>query len=222
MTPVAARALVVAKAPVPGQAKTRLGAEIGMVAAADLAAAALLDTLQACNEVFEQGGSRYLALTGDLMAARRGEEIRQALSGWTVFDQQGDSFGERLAHAHTSVAGYGTGPVVQLGMDTPQVSAANLGDVVDELAGGAEVVLGPAEDGGWWVLGLADPCSARALVEVPMSTPKTYDATVEAFARAGQPVVAVAALRDVDTCADAEAVVALAPQTQFAQVWGSR
>ena len=49
------RALVLAKAPVAGRVKTRLGADVGMAYAADLAAAALLDTLLACTAAFGPG-----------------------------------------------------------------------------------------------------------------------------------------------------------------------
>ena len=66
--------LVVAKAPVPGQAKTRLAASVGDQAAADIAAAALLDTLDAVAEA--PVAARVVALTGDLDDASAGDEIR--------------------------------------------------------------------------------------------------------------------------------------------------
>ena len=55
------RALVMAKAPVPGRVKTRLGARVGMEVAAELAAAALLDTIAACRSAFAEC---HLALDG--------------------------------------------------------------------------------------------------------------------------------------------------------------
>lgn len=211
----AARVLVMAKAPVPGLAKTRLGSSIGSEAAADLAAAALLDTLDACAG-FE---ARYLALTGDLSQASRRDEIAAALTGWVVFEQSGDTFAQRLAHAHRWVAGQGPGGIVQVGMDTPHLSPEVLGCVADALDRHAEVVLGPAEDGGWWVLGLADGRDAAALVGVPMSTDQTHARTVAAFVDRGRRVAGTVVLRDVDTVADAEAVAALAPTTRFARAW---
>lgn len=215
-----ARVLVVAKAPVPGLAKTRLGAEIGMDAAADLAAAALLDTIDACRQAF--GKHCHLALEGDLAAASRGDEIVGALREWHVFAQQGDQLGERLAHAHGVVAGSGRGAVVQVGMDTPQLTPSLLRSVGAELDAGAEVVLGPADDGGWWVLGLADPQDAAALVDVPMSTSSTYADTLHALTRTGRSLATVARHRDVDTLDDAAAVAAAAPGTRFAQAWAAR
>lgn len=214
MTP---RLLLVAKAPVPGEAKTRLGAVVGMGPAADLAAAALLDTLDACAAAFP--GRCHLALAGDLGTASRGEEITAALAGWQVFDQVGSTFGERLAHAHGVLASQENGPVVQIGMDTPQVTAALLRDSVLPLGHGADAVLGPAADGGWWLLALADSARANVLAGVPMSTPGTYAATVAALTGAGVSVARTGTLRDVDTVADAAAVAVEVPATRFARTW---
>lgn len=209
------RALVVAKAPVPGRVKTRLGADVGMAAAADLAAAALLDTLAACDAAF--GADRCcLALDGDLGEAVRGEEIERALTGWQVFGQRGRGLGERLANAHADLpAGE---PVAQVGMDTPQLSAQDLHDVARALAD-TDAVLGPADDGGWWVLGLRDPSAAAALRGVPMSTPTTYDATRAALEARGLAVASTSTMRDVDTRADADAVAGGHGDTEFARVW---
>ena len=84
--------------------------------------------------------------------------------------QRGDTFGERLARAHADAAG--AGPTVQIGMDTPQVTPADLG-VIARAAYEGDAVLGPATDGGWWVLALSDPAAARVLVDVEMSRPDT-------------------------------------------------
>lgn len=214
------RGLVVAKAPVAGEVKTRLGTDIGYDVAARLAAAALLDTLDVMETVFPLG-RRHLALAGDLDLAERGAEIRERLLTWSVHRQRGDGLGERLANAHADVAVSGPGGVVQVGMDTPHISRTELSAVVAALAGSA-AVLGPAEDGGWWVLGLTDPAAARVLVDVPMSTERTGAATEAALVARGVPVVHVATLRDVDTVADADAVAALAPRTRFARLWRSR
>jgi rSAM/selenodomain-associated transferase 1 len=206
--------LVVAKAPEPGRAKTRLGAEIGMERAADLAAAALLDTLGAASAT---GWERHVSLAGDLDRAARGDEIRAALDGWVVHPQQGPDFAARLADAHARVRG----PVVQVGMDTPQVTGSLLAEAAAVLEA-HDAVLGPADDGGWWVLALRDSADARALVDVPMSTPTTYDDTRAALEAAGLDVGITSTLRDVDTVADADEVAALAPGSRFAQAWTTR
>ena len=208
-------ALVVAKAPVPGQGKTRLGAIVGAELAATLAASALLDTVEACASAFDHC---YLALDGSFADAVDGRALARATSGWQVFAQSGGELGARLAHAHDQVALTGSGPVVQVGMDTPQLTPDQLRAVAAQAQPGT-AVLGSAVDGGWWVLALADSSVARVLVDVPMSTPQTRELTRAALAGAGLDVVPTALLRDVDTVEDAAAVAALAPYTRFASVW---
>jgi glycosyltransferase A (GT-A) superfamily protein (DUF2064 family) len=90
-------------------------------------------------------------------------------------------------------------------MDTPQVSAHDLQEVAAASVEGT-AVLGPAVDGGWWVLALRDPVAAAGLAGVPMSTPDTYGSTRAALERAGLRVRSARTLRDVDTAADAAAV----------------
>jgi len=210
----ATRFLVVAKAPHPGQVKTRLAAEVGHEVAADVAAAALLDTMAACREAV--GAHRcHLALAGALDGAAREEELRDGLAGWTVRAQRGDGFAARLRYAHLDL---GPGPVLQIGMDTPQVH----GRLLDQVAGqldGRVAVLGPAVDGGWWALALRDPTDARALLRVPMSRATTGRDTRAAFEAAGLDVAEAAELRDVDTAADADAVAAAIPDSAFARAW---
>ncbi len=206
------KVLVVAKAPVPGQVKTRLGADIGHDHAASIAAASLLDTLAACDA---SGAERHLSLAGDLRDAVHGPRITAALAGWTVTPQQGDGFAERLAGAHHDA---GPGLVVQIGMDTPHVTAAALRAAADAMSS-HDVVLGPAPDGGWWVLGRRDPDATRVLASVPMSTPSTLVDTQRALERVGCRVGRTSVMRDVDTVADAEHVAALAPHTHFAAAW---
>jgi len=210
-----ARVLVVAKAPIPGRVKTRLGNEIGMMAAAEVAAASLLDTITACRDGFGRGAC-HLALAGSLRDAVRRVELARAVDGWVVGRQRGETFAQRLANAHADVAG--RGPVVQIGMDTPQLTAGLLHAAASGLDD-HDAVLGPAEDGGWWVLGLRERRSARALRDVPMSTPTTYDDTRHALVSRGLGVAATTTLRDVDTRDDAEAVAALTGGTAFARAW---
>jgi len=210
----AVRCLVVAKAPLPGLVKTRLGARIGMDAAAEVAAAALLDTLAACAEAFGPAGC-LLALDGKLDEAVDGDAIAARLRDWTVFGQRGADLGSRLADAHRAA---GPGPVMQIGMDTPQVESGLLHAVAVELDH-HEAVLGPAEDGGWWVLGLRDPGAAAALAGVPMSTPDTHRRTRAALGRFGLVPATASMMRDVDTVDDAVAVAVAAPETRFARAW---
>jgi glycosyltransferase A (GT-A) superfamily protein (DUF2064 family) len=208
--------LVVAKAPVPGFAKTRLCPPATKQQAAEIAAAALLDTLDA---VFSTPGAiPMVAMTGHLSGAAKSEEIFLALRSATVFAQRGWDFATRLANAHADASALHTGlPVVQIGMDTPQVTAEILAAAAKPLLhGDREAVLGPAEDGGWWALGLRDPRQAGVLSEVPMSRDDTGELTLRALADRGLEVQPLTVLSDVDTMLDAHRVAKLRPGGRFA------
>ena len=208
--------LVLAKAPEPGRVKTRLCPPLTPAEAADLAAAALLDTLDAVSRV--PGGRVVVALAGRLPAAARMPELRSALRGTLVRGQRGVDLGHRIAMAHRDAAGLLPGrPVLQLGMDTPQVEPALLVEAARPLhRRRADAVLGPAADGGWWALGLRDPRLARVVADVPTSRDDTGDRTLHALRAAGLRVGLLPELTDVDTAADAVAVAQAAPWTRFA------
>ena len=206
------KVLVVAKAPVAGLVKTRLGALVGDGVAADLAAAALLDTLDACRVA---GAVGHLSLSGDLREAVRGDALTAALDGWSVTPQRGEGFAARLVRAHADA---GPGVVVQVGMDTPQVTAEDLHRVADAMTD-HDAVLAPATDGGWWALARRDPDVVRHLAEVEMSTDRTCADTRAALERAGATVGTAPALTDVDTVDDADLVARLSPGTRFAEAW---
>jgi uncharacterized protein len=209
--------LVVAKAPVPGRVKTRLGAQIGMEGAATLAAASLADTVETCTATY--GAARCcLALDGTLDGAVAEAELSVLLEGWQLFAQRGDGLAARLVNAHADAGDRTGGAVVQVGMDTPHLTPELLSSVADGLTT-CDAVLGPAEDGGWWVLAARDPRAVAAIAAVPMSTPTTGRETRRALESAGLRVLMAATLRDVDTVEDADAVAALAPQTRFGAAW---
>jgi len=207
--------LVVAKAPEPGRAKTRLAATVGELVAADIAAAALLDTLDAVAAARVAG--RVVALTGDLDAAAGAAEIRQRLESFTVIEQRGDGFADRLANAHAD-SGFGGYPVLQIGMDTPQVTADLLTGCAHRLLE-SPAVLGLACDGGWWVLGVRTPAMAECLRTIPMSQPDTGQLTLNALRDNGIDTAPVERLADFDVVADIAVVrEACGPASRFARV----
>jgi glycosyltransferase A (GT-A) superfamily protein (DUF2064 family) len=205
--------LVVAKSPEPGRTKTRLAASVGPVHAARLSAAAFVDTLRACREAFDVDHCN-VSLAGTLDDAVDANWIREELVGWHVRPQHGSTFEDRLARAHAEI----TGPVVQIGTDTPQVTPELLREAA-ALLGAADAFLGLAVDGGWWALGLRDPAEARCLRNVAMSTSTTGSDTYEALREAGLSVALASTLRDVDVAEDATAVAEFAPWTEFARRW---
>ncbi|MEU0879386.1 DUF2064 domain-containing protein [Lentzea sp. NPDC005914] len=195
--------LIMAKSPVPGQVKTRLCPPLTHEEAADVAAASLLDTIDAALST--PGAVPVVALAGVVER----EDVRDALAECVVIPQRGWTFADRLAHAHADIARFRM-PVLQIGMDTPQVTPA----LLESCAEFEEAALGFALDGGWWALGLRDPLRAEVLRDVPMSQADTGMRTLEALL--GMSVRNLPILSDVDTMVDARAVAAQVPQSRFA------
>ena len=202
--------------PPPGLVKTRLCPPATPAEAADLAAASLLDTIDAAAGVV--GVEPVVVLTGRLASAVRQTELAAALRGRRILPQRGDGLGERIAAAHTDVAGLFPGrPTLQVGMDTPQAGPELLADCLDRLhRPGVDGVLGLATDGGWWAMGLRDPRAARLVAGVPTSRDDTGERTLRALRDGGLRVGLLPELTDVDTAADALAVAEAAPAGRFA------
>lgn len=196
--------VVIAKSPVAGRVKTRLCPPLTTHAAATLAAAALTDTLDAVRGAAPT--RRVLALAGALSSRPPGFE---------VLPQRGDAFADRLAAAFVDA---GPGPVLLIGMDTPQLGSRLIDLALRELST-VDAVLGRAIDGGWWALGLQDGRHAEVLQDVPMSTPDTAAATYTALRALGLQINELPRLRDVDTFPDAVAVAELAPASRFARAF---
>ncbi|MER6620432.1 MULTISPECIES: DUF2064 domain-containing protein, partial [unclassified Streptomyces] len=187
--------LVIAKEPRPGRVKTRLTPPFTPGEAASLAEAALADTL----DVVARTPARRRVLVLD------GTPGRWLPAGVEVVPQCAGGLDERLAAAFAGC----DGPALLIGMDTPQVTPELL--TVD--FGDCDAYFGPAEDGGFWALGLAAP-DPGLLRGVPMSTPETGAAQRRRLARLR--VRELPLLRDVDTAYDAALVAGEAPGGRFA------
>ncbi|MCX3287662.1 glycosyltransferase [Streptomyces sp. NEAU-H22] len=189
--------LVIAKEPRPGRVKTRLTPPFTPEEAAGLAQASLTDTLHAVAAT--PATRRILVLDG-----APGPWLPP---GFDVVAQCAGGLDERLAKAFAGCAG----PALLIGMDTPQVTP----DLLTVDFADCDAWFGPAEDGGFWALGLACPDPAL-LRGVPMSTPMTGAVQRQRLVAAGLRVRDLPRLRDVDTAPDAHAVAALAPRGRFA------
>jgi glycosyltransferase A (GT-A) superfamily protein (DUF2064 family) len=195
--------MVMAKAPVAGQVKTRLCPPCSFEDAALVASAALLDTLDAVAAC--RAERKVIALAG--------EPGPWLPPGFDVIAQRGDTFDERLANAWADAGAGG----LQIGMDTPQVMADELDELLLQLDRPGRVgVLGHARDGGWWVIGLSH--LDDVFRDVPMSTPVTGARQEQRLRSLGFDVVRAGVHRDIDTVDDLVAVAAQAPRSRTAAV----
>jgi uncharacterized protein len=194
--------VVVAKSPRPGRSKTRLCPPCTPGEAAALAEAALVDTLAAAGR--SRTGRRILLLEGN-----PGPWLPP---GFEIIPQRGGGLDERLA---AGVEDVGESAVL-VGMDTPQVTPGLLDRALAALEEPeTDAVLGPAEDGGYWAIGLRRP-DPRTIAGVPMSTPFTWAAQRARLQRLGLRVRDLPVLRDADGIEDAVAVARAAPGSRFA------
>lgn len=194
--------LVIAKEPLPGRVKTRLTPPYTPKEAAELAAASLADTLD--TVLAAPANRRVLVLEG-----RPGPWLP---SGIEVVPQCAGGLDERLAAAFAGC----TGPTLLVGMDTPQITPGLLAPALGPDAWqDCDAWFGPAVDGGFWALGLAEP-DPELLRGVPMSRPDTGALQRARLTDAGLKVRDLPPLRDVDTADDAGKVAAAAPESRFA------
>ncbi|MFI5980601.1 DUF2064 domain-containing protein [Streptomyces sp. NPDC051555] len=191
--------LVIAKAPVAGRVKTRLTTQFTPQQSADLALASLRDTL--ATVLATPADRRVLVLDGQPgpWIPDGIEAVPQGTGGLDV----------RLAAAFALT----DGPALLIGMDTPQITPGLLALGLDFTE--ADAWFGPADDGGFWALGLANPDPAL-LLGVPMSVAHTGEVQRRRLTDAGLSVRDLPELCDVDTPADARRVAAAAPHTRFA------
>lgn len=197
--------LVFAKAPVPGRVKTRLCPPCTPAEAAELAAAALADTLAAAARS-RLARRRVLVLDG--------EPGPWVPPGFAVVPQRGAGLAERLAAAFADAGG----PAFLIGMDTPQVTPALL-DAGLAALDRSDAVLGSAFDGGYWGIGLRRPDPA-VFRDVPMSERRTAADQRARLAELNLRTALLPPMRDVDTIADARVVAAEVPGGRFARALG--
>ncbi|MEU5633106.1 DUF2064 domain-containing protein [Streptomyces rishiriensis] len=199
--------LVIAKEPVPGRVKTRLTPPYTPQEAAVLAEAALTDTLHAVLRA--PARRRVLVLDGT--------PGRWLPPGYEVAPQGSGGLDERIAAAFELCD---DGPALLVGMDTPQLTPDLLAQVGRD---GHDAWFGPADDGGFWALGFAEPARAGALVRgVTMSTDRTGAVQRRRLVDAGLSIGRLPTLRDVDTAADAASVAACCPpRSRFAAAMAS-
>ncbi len=199
--------LVVAKEPVSGRVKTRLCPPCTPDEAASIAEAALHDTFDAV----------LAADPDDIIVALDGDRGTWIPSGAHVVAQIDGPFDRRLAAAWAST----DGPGIQIGMDTPQITGGDLRHAMDSLASpDTDAVLGLADDGGWWLVGLPE-ADEQVFVDVPMSTVDTGARQLERLESLGHRVTMLPTMTDVDHFAEALAVSATIPHSRFAAAVGS-
>ena len=182
--------IVFVKAPRPGAVKTRLAKAIGAPAAA-AAYRQLVATL--LNQLHGLGGVEICFSPDDAAG-----EVRHWLKeGWSSNPQGDGDLGQRLQAAFGRAFHAGAKRVAIIGSDCPAVRVED----VREAWGGLQthdVVLGPATDGGYWLIGLRQ-LQPNLFRDIPWSTENVFAETLRRVQHAGLSVQLMRELADVDT-----------------------
>ncbi len=196
---------VVAKECLPGRVKTRLTPPLAPATAAALAQLSLTRTLETVRAL----PVRHRLLVMD------GTPASRDAAQFVVVPQAPGRLDERLAAICDAVPG----PLLIIGMDTPQASSHHLAGLFEDWSAAAPrcgAWLGPASDGGFWALALHRPDGAL-LRGIPMSTGATGRAQLARLAAAGLDIGMLPELRDMDRFSDAVQIAAAIPATDFAR-----
>jgi rSAM/selenodomain-associated transferase 1 len=193
---------MMARAPAPGKCKTRLAATLGDEAAAKLYAAMIADSFDCYSRA---GATRNV-----VVAAPEHDGVR-ALSAlcppdWEVVPQVGTGLGERLANAFRTLKVDGAA-VVLVDSDSPTLPIAPVAAAFRCFNGAGRVLLGPTDDGGYYLIGLSS-LELEILRDVPWSTPRVMEVTLARCAALSLSTEVLPTWYDVDEGRDLERLCA--------------
>ncbi|MFM7143281.1 MAG: TIGR04282 family arsenosugar biosynthesis glycosyltransferase [Alphaproteobacteria bacterium] len=195
--------VVFARLPSPGRVKTRLAATLGDVAAADLYAAFVADLSISTADPRWQ-------VRWEVAPPHEGFASRFGLAPASCVPQEGRDLGERMLAALRRARADGFERCVLIGSDAPQVGASHVESAFHALgpasAPRADLVLGPAHDGGFWAVATAEPRDVFAGVE--WSTPRALEGTLRNARALGLRTALLGTERDVDDRADLASLAA--------------
>jgi rSAM/selenodomain-associated transferase 1 len=204
-SPLGPALIIFAKAPIPGQVKTRLCPPLTPDEAATLHGSFVLDTLERTKTAavkLKLPIDRYLACAPSVTHVFF--KIMEERQGVKLIDQIGDDLGARMNQAFTTLFSQGYRQVLLIGTDVPTLPFDYLKEAV-VLLDSHDLVLGPANDGGYYLIGLTRPIR-ELFVDIPWSTDQVLGLTREKAVALGLTTALLESWRDVDTVADLQAL----------------
>jgi len=185
--------IIFAREPVPGRVKTRLGRTVGNHAAAELYRAMMTDVLEQATLLPEVRPFLFWSLVGiDLPDS-------PDLSAMEAHRQQGADLGQRMANAFELAFEHGCTACCIIGTDSPDLPTEYIRQAFDLLCRNeAEVAFGPAEDGGYYLLGM---CQAQSGLfdDIAWGTSQVLAASLERARKLGLRIALLPPWYDIDT-----------------------
>ncbi|QQS49259.1 MAG: TIGR04282 family arsenosugar biosynthesis glycosyltransferase [Acidobacteriota bacterium] len=188
---------LMAKAPIEGQVKTRLTAVLEPAEAVELYANFLRDTFFLMEVLQDERETLSLILC---YSPEGEEEAFENIEreGSLMLPQRGHDLGERLVNCFSDLFDFGFESIVVMGGDSPTLPVEFLEVAFDRLAEGADVVLGPSADDGYYLIGMRR-LHAELFRDIPWSSPGVLEATRKRAASAGIRIFELPLWYDVDT-----------------------
>jgi rSAM/selenodomain-associated transferase 1 len=203
--------VIFAKAPIPGQVKTRLSPPLTPDEAASLHGSFVLDMLERSSRLAKptQGKTKAAALDRFLACTPSSEhvffKVMEERQGVRLIDQIGEDLGARMRHAFDAVFALGYQRVLLVGTDLPTLPESSFAQALT-LLGKHDLVLGPSFDGGYFLIALTRP-SPELFTGIPWSTDQVCAQTQKKADDLGLRTALLPAWRDVDTIADLRAII---------------
>ncbi len=194
--------IIFLKAPIPGQVKTRLAKDIGDQAAAEVYQRLLSHTVSVVS-----------GLPADLIAYHKGYNdppalLRNQFSAWV--EQAAGDLGDRMISAFSSVFKMGYKRVLLIGTDCPGINKGHLHQAFEEL-NDSDVCFGPADDGGYYLIGLKRPIP-ELFDDITWSTDMVLQSSLENAEKEKLSVSLIESLNDVDTATDLRSFPSFVPE----------
>lgn len=186
---------IICKTPIPGQSKTRLSPPLRPEECAGLSACFIRDLSATIGRVSAEGSA-----SGHVVYTPQGTEddLRTLLpAGFGMVLQGPGDLGARLLKGISDLIAAGHDGAILVNSDSPTLPASILRAAVEAVRSGDKVVLGPALDGGYTLIGLSRP-HARLFEDIPWSTETVYELTLERAREINLPVVSLPVWYDVD------------------------
>jgi rSAM/selenodomain-associated transferase 1 len=166
--------VIVAKEPVPGKVKTRLSSRFGAHQASELYGLSIQDTIEEMS--YLSGHHLALAYTPEDAEPAFKKMLPHPIE---LFAQQGADLGERLSNIFQRMFAKGYGQVHIINSDSPDLSHRLVSRSISLLKNReTELVLGPCDDGGYYLVGLKRPIP-ELFTQIPWSTDQVLSTTLE-------------------------------------------
>lgn len=184
---------IMTKAPRAGAVKTRLQPPLTPEEAAALNGCFLRDTAEAIARASEHARGVGVYMPPD----SEGDYAGILPPGFDLLLQRGNDFGQRLTHAVEDLFGVGFESCCLINSDSPTVTTEVFRAAVESLRLNDRIVLGPSDDGGYYLIGMRKP-HLRIFDGIDWSTERVFAQTVERARELGLQVDTLPAFSDVD------------------------